>query len=283
MKLLLPLMVLLSLTLMVSTHTAIGQQQIEEDAWFSAVVVLDDQRVQTLRSVGSLQVSIPPHLVNHIDAVVLRRPVFFKDEPATQFADFERLGPVITTGVDETLLNQLDYQSVELRVFESGFNSIVLRYAGGNAQDLNKLPLQNESDSPVFKVLLESGKGIIGRIKGIKTMDVNSVLGEVEIDLDRVTLIEVGKAGMTFTMRNGDKVTGDSELKEVELLTRWGNEVLDIYDIKSLAIQQSPIAAPLQPSPSALPTSNLPTQTNPLWTQPIPQYPMMNLGSGPGR
>ena len=249
------------------------QDSVEEDQWFSANVVIDDQKLDSLRRTGALNISLPPQYVNRVDAIVLKRPFYFKEENATEFLDITRDFRSVSMDITETLLDQLDYQAVELRIYESEFDTIVLRYVGGKVTRDAKTYLAGdaENDSPVVKVLLKNGKGISGRIRGMKKIHIDSVMGELDIDIKDVSLITFNKEDQkfSFAMRNGDNISGESEFKEIELLSRWGTEVLDLIDIRSIKPEQ-PLQTRSRRFTNQFPTNGIPGA--PMTTRPALNY-----------
>ena len=109
-----------------------------DDDRVSAVIVLQDADVASLKQTGYMKMAIPEHLVNRVDSVTLKRPVRFKDEAAVLYNDVDRRSGLVSVRVDDATMEQIDYQPVELRIFESGFSSIVVQYRPGNSTPAKK-------------------------------------------------------------------------------------------------------------------------------------------------
>jgi len=99
----------------------------------SAVIELQDADVASLKQTGYIKMSIPQKLINRVDSVTLKRPDRFKDEAAILYNDVDRRSGMVSVRVDDGTMEQIDYQPVELRIFESGFSSIVVQYRPGNS------------------------------------------------------------------------------------------------------------------------------------------------------
>ena len=216
-----------------------GEEIVGRRSGFSAVLTLDDSKLQTLIRQGRVEIAIPNQLVNSVDSVILKRPVFFKDDKAADFADAELSGQRLVVNVDHSVIEQIDYQPVELKVYESGFRSVVLNYTGNSSnRELKKLG-DPKTDSPLLKVKLKSGNGITGRIAGMKQLKINSTLGNIEVAFDRTTRIQVKPNGeLGIEMVNGDLISGKVKGSTIELINRWSTETIELANVDELIISR---------------------------------------------
>lgn len=220
-----------------------GEEIAHPVSGFVAVVTLDDKKLESLLKDGQLEIAIPKQLVNSIDSITVKRPIYFKDQDAPQFADATLKGRKLFVNIDELALERIDYQPIDLKVYETGFSSVVLKYFG-TPQSQNKLDKIGDSktDSPFVMVKLKSGKGIQGRIKGLKEIPIRSTLGEIAISIGSARSIEVGKDNrLTVQMLNGDLISGSTNMKSIELLTRWENETLNLSEISGFTIRKNAV------------------------------------------
>ena len=118
-----------------------------EEERVSAVIMMQDADVASLKQSGYIKMAIPQQLVDRVDSVTLKRPVRFKDEAAVLYNDVDRRSGMVSVRVDDATIEQMDYQPVELRIFESGFSSIVVQYRPGNSTPVKKA---SKDDSAVF-------------------------------------------------------------------------------------------------------------------------------------
>lgn len=217
-----------------------GEEVIGKARGFSAIVTLDDESLDKLVGDGRIEVPVPPQLANSLNSVIIKRPLHFKDEKAYGFADAQLTAKRLFINVDDAILERIDYQPVELRTYEAGVSSIVLNFVGllpdHGADDSGDA----ETDSPMLTVKLKSGKGLTGRIRGMKTLMLNSVFGEISIDYAKTRSIITNDAGgLKVEMLNGDLVTGKISVDQIEVVNRWGLETIPISDVDSLAIKRA--------------------------------------------
>lgn len=217
-----------------------GQEVVTRATGFSAVLTLEDDSLATLVNTGRVEIEIPTPLINNVESVIIKRPFYFKEKRASDYGETELNGRRLLLNIDESVIERIDYQPVELKVYETGFTSVVLRYVGyakalGNRKD----PGDAATDSPVLTVKLKSGKGIRGRIRGMKVLDIDSTLGKIKVAFSRADKINVRKDGeLIVDMSNGDRISGSIDGGEIELLNRWGTETIQMSDISSLTVRQ---------------------------------------------
>jgi hypothetical protein len=210
-----------------------GANAAAEEDRVSAVIVLQDADVASLKQTGYLKMAIPPALINRVDSVTLKRPVRFKDEAAILFNDVDRRSGMVSVRVDDATMEQIDYQPVELKIYESGFSSIVVEYLPGNSTPPKKA---SKDDSAVFVTNLANSKSLTGRLADMKEFMIKSELGEIDVVLDEVSQIKFEEdERATIQMENGDKVSGKIDFRNITINSRWGLEDLKVSDIVSIS------------------------------------------------
>ena len=220
-----------------------GEEIVRRITGFSAVVTLDNAKLDSLLQTGNLEVGIPPQLVNSIDSVIIKRPIYFKEKKASGFADAELQGTGLAVAIDDSVIERIDYQPVELRVYEAGFSKVILKYVGITGQRISLEGIGDpKTDSPFLTVKLKSGKGIAGRIRGMQAMNLDSTLGQISVAFSKTTKILVGKKGeLNIEMTNGDLISGTIDGGKIELLNRWDNETIDLADVAALIVDRPKI------------------------------------------
>ena len=240
----------------------------ESDERISAVIELQDADIASLKQTGFFKMAIPPSYRERIASVTLKRPIRFKDESAVSYNDVDRRSGTIAISVDDSTLEQIDYQPVELKIYESGFSNIIVRYQPGNSTPVSK---PSEKDSGVFITTLSNSKSITGRLAGMKEFSIKSGLGKVDVDLEKVSDIsfdEDGKA--TVQMTTGDQLSGEINFKNITINNRWGAEDLKVADITRISKPFNAAAKMI-----AMPAESMPMA--PMGNQAIP----MSDGSTP--
>jgi len=216
-----------------------GEEIVGRASGFSAVLTLDDANLQTLIRQGRVEIGIPQQLVNSVESVIVKRPVHFKNKKATDFADAELAGQKLVVNVDNSVIERIDYQPVELKVYETGFSSVVLNYVGDSSTSNASDPGDPKTDSPLMTIKLKSGNGITGRIVGMKQLKIDSELGMIEVAFDRTNQIKVKRNGeLNIEMVNGDLISGKVDGNKIELINRWSTESIKLSDVAALIIRR---------------------------------------------
>lgn len=203
----------------------------------SAVVELTDGELQSLLNTGSLKMSIPPRLKNKVNSLILKRPDRFKDDVAVLFNDIDKRNDTISISVDDSTIEQIAYQPVELKIYESGYTNILVSYRRGNGMTPQK---PSKTDSVELKIQLNNGKSITGRLSYMTQFPLKSGLGKVKVKLDEISQITFDQDGnLRVVMLNGDTLQGESNFSSVIVNTRWGQERIKTRDIASITPPQA--------------------------------------------
>ncbi|QEG21118.1 hypothetical protein [Mariniblastus fucicola] len=217
-----------------------GEEIVGRASGFSAVMTLDDASLKTLLRDGRVEIEVPTPLINSVESVIIKRPFYFKDKHASDFADAKLAGHRLVLNVDDSVVERIDYQPVELKVYETGFTSVVLNYVGKTSSLTDRKIGDADADSPLLTVKLKSGKGITGRIKGMKSLKMDSTLGRITVSFARTSKIFVRDNGeLNIEMANGDLISGTIDGGQIELINRWGSETIDMSDVAALLVRQS--------------------------------------------
>ena len=210
-----------------------GAHAATEEDRVSAVIELQDADVASLKQTGYIKMAVPQELINRVDSVTLKRPVRFKDEAAILYNDVDRRSGMVAVSVDDSTMEQIDYQPVELKIFESGFSSIIVHYRPGNSTPRKKA---SKDDSAVFVTSLANTKSLTGRLADMKEFSIKSELGEIDVLLDEVSQVTFEDDDRaTVQMENGDQVSGKINFRNVTIKSRWGLEDLKVSDIVSIS------------------------------------------------
>ena len=205
----------------------------EEEDRVSAVIELQDGDVASLKQTGYIKMAIPQELINRVDSVTLKRPGRFKDQAVILYGDVDRRSGMISVCTDDATMEQIDYQPVELKIFESGFSSIVVQYQPGNSTPPK---MASKKDSVLFITNLANSKSLTGRLADMKEFTIKSALGEIEVVLEKVSQITFKDDDRaTVLMDNGDEISGKIDFRNITINSRWGLEDLKVSDIVSIS------------------------------------------------
>jgi len=220
-----------------------GEEVVGPMPGIKATVLMTDQRMKLLRQQGGLQISVPSGIGN-LQSVVLKRPTYFKEASARAFAQSMLHGQSMVMDVSESVLDRIDYQPVELKVYESGFSSVVLKYTGGLSASRKATEQIGDPkvDSPVVTLKFNGGRSIMGRIRGLKSIAVNSSIGKLNLELEKLSRIEMGKKGnLTIEMPSGNRISGTISVNGIVLLNRWENETFQLGEISEIIIEKTAV------------------------------------------
>ena len=227
----------ISLLVAIATIFGIVQQVNASDSTdtgrVSAVVELTDGELQSLLHTGSFKMSIPQSLKNKVNSLILKRPDRYKDDVAVLFNDVDKRSDTIAISIDDSTIEQIAYQPVELKIYESGYTNIMVRYRPGNAKRAKK---PSKTDSVELVIQLNNGKSISGRLSYMTQFPLKSGLGKVKVKLEDVSQITFAEDGdLTVVMFNGDTLKGESNFSSVIVNSRWGQERIKTEDIASIS------------------------------------------------
>lgn len=218
-----------------------GEEIVKPAAGFSAVVRLTDAKRKTLLTQGSLRISVPNYMANSVRSVVIQRPIYFKEQRAVSYSDVELVAKQIQLEIGSEVLQRIDYQPIELKFYESGISSIVLKYVGGPLKPNDFSGVGDPAkDGPVVLVRLRSGKGIEGRLKGMAELTLESQFGNIQLSMAKASQITIQQAdGVLVEMANGDSISGSIADKQVVVLNRWDDETIPLSDIRSIVVRRA--------------------------------------------
>ena len=208
----------------------------------SAVVELTDGELQSLLHTGAFKMSIPHSLKNKVNSLILKRPDRFKDDVAVLFNDVDKRSNTVSISIDDSTIEQIAFQPVELKIYESGYTNIMVRYRPGNGKKVEK---PSKTDSIELIIQLNNGKSLNGRLSYMTQFPLKSGLGKVKVKLDEISQITFDEDGdLSVVMLNGDTLKGESNFSSVTVNSRWGQERIKTEDIASIT-----------PAPSKVPTA----------------------------
>ena len=220
----------------------------------SAVVELSDGELQSLLQTGIFKMKIPASHKNKVNSLILKRPDRYKDDVAVLFNDVNKRSNTIAISIDDSTIEQIAYQPVELKIYESGYTNILVRYRPGNGIQQEK---PSKYDSVELKIMLLNGKTLTGRLSEMTQFPLKSSLGKVNVKLKEVSQITFDEDGeLKVTTFDGDVLTGKSNFSSVIVNSRWGQEKIKIKDIASIAAPLSPALSTQNASIPTLPPTN---------------------------
>lgn len=227
----------------------LGQEKEPDDAAkenqknerYMVVLTIGEQEAATLRRNGRLQATLPDKFRNRVDSVLLKHPTTFLSKKLVVRDDVDKSGRSLLVNVNESIVDRLEYQPVQIKVYQSGFDSIILRYQRptnrAQVAALRRGTTPKPNDSPQVFVRLSPQNGTTGWIRNMKTLSVETQFGSTKIPLNRI-------AGIRFNTEEtnevvvisitGDYLTGTIDFDNIVLATRWGDEKIPVSELESV-------------------------------------------------
>ena len=211
---------------------------------FVLVLKLNDNQINKLRVEGSLVTRIPPKLVNRVGKIRFQGPSSFLSKSLkVDGAKTLKKARLVSVEVDNSILERLPYQPVELSIYESGFDRVRLKFnpLGSVA---GKLPTETKpSDGPLtgphMFVRINSKQGLYGLLKDFETFPITTQFGKVKIPTSELAGIRLndGDAKQAFVvLKKGDVFSGQIEMETITVQSRWGDKKIKLSDVESLTL-----------------------------------------------
>ena len=252
------------------------------------ILNLSDQQINRLRVNGSLSTRVPAKIVNRVGAVRIKRTESFRSDPfKVTNAKTQRSNSTASVEIDNSVLERLAYQPVDIQIFESGFNVLRLKF---NALGFvaGKLPKEFEpsadQSAPFVFARINSKRGVYGSLLNFETLSIKTQFGEVDVpfaDIDGIRFND-GNVNRAFVvLKKGDVFSGEIDLDTITLKSRWGEQELKVSELESITSNReiiflrdaiNPERWQLRSSmPVAAPAVGIPQNQNPLGS--IPSSP----------
>jgi len=191
-----------------------------------------------------LSTRIPPNLVNRVGKIRLKRSRSFLSRSLKVVgAQTEKKNGLVSVEIDNTILERLAYQPVEMSIYESGFNQVQLKFnpLGSVA---GKLPAEAQSPAdlqagPYMFVRIDSKRGIYGLIKNFETLSIETQFGKVQIPTSELAGIRLNDGGVNkafVVLKKGDFFTGKIDMETITVQSRWGDKEINLREVESFTL-----------------------------------------------
>lgn len=213
----------------------------KNDERYMVVLTIGPQEAAALRRDGYLRATLPDKFRNRVDSVVLKHPTSFLKKKLIIRDDIDKARSTLLVNIDESVVDRLEYQPVQMKVYQSGFNSITLKYRRPNNR--GRLPSPGRgtkpkpNDSPQVFVRLSSENGTTGWIRNMQNLEIETQFGSTKIPLNRVAGIRFNtpKTDRVVVISvTGDYLSGTIDFDNIVLATRWGDERIPVSKMESV-------------------------------------------------
>lgn len=241
---------------------------------FKLVLKIGDAEANALRRDGVLRTKLPPAYRNRVGSIVLKGPTTFREERLKIEEDVDKLGNNLIVNVDESIVDRLGYQPVVMKIYQSNYDTVVLRYQRGPQNRLasnRKFLKPAFDDSPQLFIRMSAETGTTGWIRGMKTLPLQTQFGKMNFRFEdiRGVRFNAGQPDQVVVISaTGDYLTATIDLDKITLATRWGEEEIAISDLESISWHRdskfTEITNEAAPSP---------TGSGPRWLlSPVPRF-----------
>ena len=211
---------------------------------FVLVMKLNDDQINRLRVNGSLITQIPPKLVNRVGKIRFKRSASFLSKSLRVVgAKTEKKNRLVSVEVDNTVLERLAYQPVEMSIYESGFDQVRLKFnpLGSVAGKLptETQPPANPKSNPYMFVRINAKRGIYGLLKDFDTLSIETQFGKVKVptsELAGIRLNDGGPKQAFVVLKKGDVFSGQIDMETITVQSRWGNKEIKLREVESFTL-----------------------------------------------
>lgn len=216
---------------------------------FVLILKLDDNQINRLRVNGSMTTQIPPRFVNRVGAIRFQRSVSFLSDPLKVVgAKTDKKNRSISVEVDNTILERLAYQPVDLAIYESGFQQVQLNF-NPRGMVAGRLPAEfppniKPGSGPYMYVRINSQRGIYGSLRDFKTLSIKTQFGKVNVPTSEIAGIRFndGNVNRAFVvLKKGDVFSGEIDFTSITVSSRWGNRKLKLHELESLTLARASV------------------------------------------
>ncbi|MEM7453442.1 MAG: hypothetical protein AAF456_03705 [Planctomycetota bacterium] len=210
---------------------------------FYRVVLRMDQRTHASLSLnGFAKSKVPEAQEGRVGIVRLISPNALVDRTIDFAAEMTVEEGVLTIKVTDEMMHQLEFQSIEINTAQYGFDSILLEAQPGALDRELELELDGEvgGDAPELFVQVSASRGIMARVRNRTTLDVQTSVGEVEIPLGEILALNFdidGNGTLLVVLKDGSRLTGQTTLRELEIVTRRGLHTVPLEEVTGFTHQ----------------------------------------------
>lgn len=201
-------------------------------------VDLTQQDLAQLRRDGRLRLRIPEFYYNRVAAILLRYVDTYVNEKVRVSGEPKVFEDVSQVRLDELMVERLQYQPIEFRVFEKNFTEVEIHYV---AEPLTRIYVADDDQELTreeYQVQIMNRLSLNAKISRMDQLKLNSDLGEFTIPwskVDKVQFGELGAATAKLFLKDGSAVSGQLEIEALDIKTRWGKITIPANDLSLIS------------------------------------------------
>ena len=197
--------------------------------------VVDEVALRRFRNGEPIVILVPEAEEQVVGSIRLEKAEFFKSQPLTMRFRTKWGGDSVSLAIPWTALERLDYQPIEIPIYQSQVSSVRL-YPEFKEDEVDfRIPTNKKPD---FYVRLKPRNGVAVSFEFDKSFRVTNDIIDANLpfpEIDGIFFDEGKKGTASVVMRNGDNISGKHYWPEsVEFETPWGKETLNLEQVISV-------------------------------------------------
>ena len=202
----------------------------------SLAIRLSENEIDGLRKDGMLKAKVPSNMVNRVAAVKFRSSQTMLPEARQLKTNVEKVGENLLVDIDESVIDRLELQPIEIPVQPSGFTNLVIRYK----PNVELIPTpedaqtEAETDSGFIVIRFKNKKSTIAQVRSFQELKIDSDLGKISLPVEKLLGVKFQSEtenGVFVILENGDSISGKVDLASITLKTRWGDQAVKLKDL----------------------------------------------------
>lgn len=205
---------------------------------FRLKIDLSNQDLEQLKRDGRLRLRIPEFYENSVAAILLQHVDTYMTEKVRVSGEPKVVDDASQIRMDELMLERLQYQPIEFRVFEKNFSTVEICYI---AEPQARVFVANEDDGltrEAYQIQIRNRLNLHAKISQLEKLKLNTDYGAYTInwsDVQQIQFGEFGTASAKLFLKDGSAVSGHLEIETLDIKTRWGKITIPANDLNSIS------------------------------------------------
>ena len=199
------------------------------------ILELSSSQILRLKQSGNLRTTLPSKVLNRVHSVRLKRQTSFLEKTQTVQAKTDKLNRTVSIEVDDAIIDRLDFQPVEIKIYESNFESIVIAYKPPKRKTQTTASASSPNTTMFFRI--NDKRGVMGDFSDTDSLQFTAGFGDVKIPLKQISGIRFNAKSeqeVFVTLKNGDAFSATIQWSKIEVKTRWGTKELAVSQLESI-------------------------------------------------
>ncbi|MFK7769777.1 MAG: hypothetical protein AB8B55_21395 [Mariniblastus sp.] len=236
-----PILIFASLTVLFLTsfRSANATQNSDQEQSKEPVVLvvkLNLSEIRCLKETGVLQTTLPALLRNRVREIRIEAQTSFLKQAHKVQVKTDKRNRIVSVALDDEMLDRLDYQPIEFKIYESNFDRVALVYKA--SQNRGRAVARAIADSDLF-VRIDDQRGAVGAMVKPEKPQFKTSFGTVDIAWKQIAGIRFNAddnsaESVVVTLKKGDVFSATIDWKKLAVKTRWGIKELEVHQLESV-------------------------------------------------